>query len=398
MLTPKLEWTALHNAADKGYKNVAALLLRRSADVNATTSSGMSPLHWAARNGHVELVELLLQQKDIRKNLKDSNDQTPMLGAAENGFIDIVKMLSPADDGRLLSVTAQGACKGFQATIVDFGMENRPINHTKTSVFDLLYGWDEKMDKPHVSTLIRNVPAKPTFRWIHLPANNMAWVEALLTKQFVENSASDVQGFKALEKSFSQLHRGPTVHSHFMRPLCRRMPPTARDPPASDLSESATEKSGNEAELPVIVTPKADNVPVLAAQAPETQGRQGERKRKKSKKSSENTSTGSTPMKTSNSPRADLKPPGRRDNRHTERNRTPLGRNSRDKERNGNVMLFMPYLHYETSVHFHLENLPLCRCSRSTKNEAGAENPESTYFCTSRPIVFCLKTSNRSVC
>lgn len=203
----------------------------------------MSPLHWAARNGHVGLVELLLQQEGIRRNSKDSNDQTPMLGAAENGHIEIVKLLSPADNGEMLSVTAHGACKGFQATVVDFGMENRPMNHTKSSVFDVLYGWDEKLDKPLVSTLVRNVPAKPTFRWIHLPANNVAWVEALLTKHFVENSAGDVEGFKALEKSFSQLHRGPKVHSHFMRPLCQRMQPTARDPPTSDLSESVTEKS-----------------------------------------------------------------------------------------------------------------------------------------------------------
>lgn len=347
-LTARTGWTALHNAADKGYKSVAALLLKHGANVNATTSSGMSSLHWAARNGHIELVHLFLQQKGIRRNLKDSNDQTPMLGAAENGFLDIVKMLSPADDGKFLSVTAQGACKGFHATVVDFGMENRPMNHIKTSVFDLLYGWDEKMDKPLVSTLVRNIPAKPTFRWIHLPANNMAWVEALLTKQFVENSASDVQGFKALEKSFSQLHRGPTVHSHFMRPLCQRMQPTTRDPPNSDLSESATEKSGNEAELPHITMSKAEDVLVRGSQTLEVQRKPDERKGKKSKKPPESSFNGSTPGKASNSPRADLKPPGPRDRRHSERNRTPLGRSSKDKERNGNVTVFMPFLHYET--------------------------------------------------
>lgn len=344
----QIGWTALHNAADKGYKNVAALLLKYGANVNATTSSGMSSLHWAARNGHVELVELLLQQKGVRRDSKDSNDQTPMLGAAENGFIDIVKMLSPADDGKLLSVTARGACKGFQATIVDFGMENRPMNHTKSSVFDLLYGWDEKMDKPLISTLVRNIPAKPTFRWIHLPANNMAWVEALLTKQFVENSASDVQGFKALEKSFSQLHRGPTVHSHFMRPLCQRMQPSIRDPPASDQSESAAEKSGNEAELPLIVMPNAENHLPHVNHTPESQTRPDEKRGKKSKRLPETITNGSTMKKASKNYRADLKPPGRRETRQAERNRSPFEKNSRDKQRNGNVTVFMPFLHYET--------------------------------------------------
>ena len=342
MLIPNPGWTALHNAADKGYENVAALLLRHGANVNATTSSGMSALHWAARNGHVGLVKLLLQQEGIRRNSKDSNDQTPMLGAAENGFIDIVKLLSPAYDGNLLSVTAQGACKGFQATVVDFGMPNRPMNHTKCSIFDLLYKFDGRTDKPFVSTLVRNLPAKPTFRWIHLPTNNMAWVEALLTKHFVENSASDVEGFKALEKSFSQLHRGPTVHSHFMRPLCQRMQPTARDPPASDLSESATERSGNEAELPVIVVPQSGNVSLIGPDTHEKVEKQGEKKGKKSKKPPEGGYSGDTPNKTKSNSRTNLKPPGKGDGRHAERNRMPPGRVSRNKERTGNIVLFMP--------------------------------------------------------
>ena len=342
ILIPDSGWTALHNAADKGYENVAALLLKHGAKVNDTTSSGMSALHWAARNGHVGLVKLLLRQEGIRRNSKDSNDQTPMLGAAENGFIDIVKLLSPADDGNLLSVTAQGACKGFQATVVDFGMENRPMNHTKHSVFDLLYGFDGRTEKSLISTLVRNIPAKPTFRWIHLPTNNMAWVEALFTKHFVENSASDVEGFKALEKSFSQLHRGPTVHSHFMRPLCQRMQPTVRSPPASDLSESATERSGNEAELPIIVIPQTDNMSRIGPDVLEKSEPQGERKGKKSKRPQESGLNGDTSSKAKDNSRANLKPPGKRNARHMEHNRLPVGRASRNKERNGNIVLFMP--------------------------------------------------------
>ena len=294
-------WTALHNAAEKGYTDVGSLLLLYNADVNATTSSGMTSLHWAARNGKLGMVELLLQQEGIRRNSKDSFDQTPMLGAAENGHIEIVKLLSPADDGKLLSTTAYGACKGFQATVVDFGMENRPMNHIKYSVFDLLYGRDEKTAKPLVTTLVRNIPAKPNFRWIHLPTNNMAWVEALLTKQFVENSASDVEGFKALEKSFGQLHRGPTVHSHFQRPLCQRMQPTARDPPSSDLFESATERSGNEADISIVVTPKSENVPVrdhvTSEKKPKDIDKPAERKIRKPKKASDSTSNGNMSKK-----------------------------------------------------------------------------------------------------
>src|SRR5437667_11796236 len=56
--------------------------------------------------------------------------------------------------------------------------------------------------------------------------------EALITKYFIEDGAEDVESFKALEKCFGQEHRGPTVHSHFMRHFCRRiaMPPKHSEP------------------------------------------------------------------------------------------------------------------------------------------------------------------------
>jgi Mg2+ and Co2+ transporter CorA len=66
------------------------------------------------------------------------------------------------------------------------------------------------------------------FRWIHLPANNIAWVEALLTKLFLEEETVDVEGFKALERSFSHQHRGQQSHSYFMRPLCQSTPRAPR--------------------------------------------------------------------------------------------------------------------------------------------------------------------------
>lgn len=193
-------WTALHNAAEKGFEDVVSLLLKYKADVNATTLNGMTALHHCARNGHIEIVRLLLRQQGIRVHRKDSFEATPMLGAAQNGHVDIARLLSPTNDGVNLSLPAQAACNGFQATVADFGMEHRPMNHRKYSVFDVLYGWDEDKQKPTVTTLTRNIPAKPAFRWIHLPTNNLAWVETLITKHFIEDGASDVDGFKAMEK------------------------------------------------------------------------------------------------------------------------------------------------------------------------------------------------------
>ena len=344
-------WTALHNAAEKGYDDVASLLLQWKADVNATTSNGMTPLHWSARNGHMNAVNVLLQQHDIRRDRKDSVEETPMLGAAQNGHIDIVRLLSPADDGAHLSTTAQAACRGFQATVVDFGMEHRTMNHKKYSVFDLLYGWEEQKQKPTVTTLVRNIPAKPAFRWIHLPANNMTWVETLITKHFIENSASDVDGFKALEKILGQQHRGPTVHSHFMRPLCQRMQPTGKNVPSSE-PESVSEQSNIDSEIliPTIVLPEQENVPLrdlkpsVNVSDKKSTPKNPTNVEKKSKNADKNPAGGPS-RRTSESLRVRSTPPKKRGEKQMTRSKTPIGKKP---GRKGNVVLFMPYLHYET--------------------------------------------------
>lgn len=52
--------TALHKAARFSQMPVALRLLRAGASINALDSLGMTPLHWTALNGHVQLTRLLL--------------------------------------------------------------------------------------------------------------------------------------------------------------------------------------------------------------------------------------------------------------------------------------------------------------------------------------------------
>ena len=344
-------WTALLNAAEKGYDDIVSLLLRWNANVNAATSSGMTALHWSARYGHMKLVKVLLEQPQIRRDRKDSSEVTPMLMAAQYGHIEIVKLLSPADDGAHLSATAQAACKGFQATVVDFGMEKRPMNNQKYSVFDLLYDWDDKKQKPTVTTVVRNIPAKPTFRWIHLPANNMTWVETLITKHFIENSASDVDGFKALEKILGQQHRGPTVHSHFMRPLCQRMQPTGKEIPSSDKSGSVTEQSDTDLKppTPTIIFPEQENTPSRNQRGPvdgsDNKTSPAQRKSKNTEKAKGVHPPNDSGRRSSAGLRVTPTPPKGREGKRSTRLKSPAGKKT---GRKGNIVLFMPYLHYET--------------------------------------------------
>lgn len=232
-------WTALHNACEQGpvkdeneretiekariRVKIVRMLLNAGADINARLLNGWTPLHAAAQKGHVEVVECLLERKDIKRAARDTFGVTPFVRAAQKKRRDIVNLLAPSNNVESLSEDALGACKGFNATIVDFknDTENRV---QKRSVYELLYGRDTVNPRKPAVTVLPKDSKNTNFRWIHLPANSMAWAEALLTKVFIEEGANDVEGFRALERSFTHQHRGARIHSHFMRPLCQSTP------------------------------------------------------------------------------------------------------------------------------------------------------------------------------
>lgn len=168
-------WTPLHNAAQAGAASSLSLLLNAGADVNAELSNGMTALHWASYNGHIEVVKLIVAQRDVNLSIKDSFDRTALLCAAEQNHDEVCLLLSPGMTGAKVQGSARSACEKFEATVVDFGMNLRGERQRvfKHSVFELLYGWDDNANKAKVPLLVKNIKHKPGFRWVHLPANNV---------------------------------------------------------------------------------------------------------------------------------------------------------------------------------------------------------------------------------
>ncbi|KAF2678929.1 hypothetical protein K458DRAFT_480562 [Lentithecium fluviatile CBS 122367] len=232
-------WTPLHNACQQGSVKVVRMLMAAGADINARVLNGNTPLHEAALAGHLDIVKCFLERKDCKRAARDRFGITPFIRAAQKKHKEIINILAPFNHVDTLSEDALGACNGFNATIVDFGNFHNENRVTKRTMFEILYGRDpQNARKPAFNVLPKEAKAV-NFRWVHLPANNMAWVEALLTKAFVEEGASDVPGFMALERSFTHQHRGQQIHSHFMRPLCQTTPRAPKLYDESDFSDGA---------------------------------------------------------------------------------------------------------------------------------------------------------------
>ncbi|CZT51947.1 related to ankyrin repeat protein [Rhynchosporium secalis] len=361
-------WTPLHNACEFGFEKVVRTLVEAGSDVNAKLLTGITPLHLAAQRGHLGVVKYLLEQKDIKKAARDTFGSTPFLRAAQNRHKDIVNLLAPFNHMDGISEDALGASNGFNATVVDFGNfhnENRVKRPTVYGIVlvevglviadgdvELLYGRDPVNSRKPKYTILPIDDKASDFRWIHLPANNMAWIEVLLTKMFIEEGASDVEGFKALEKSFSHHHRGQQSHSHFMRPLCQSSTRAARisklpveptvDPGAPKIVINGADAKGSPKPASRNSTFREDSNGFSKS----LNGKDHDKGAHKDKGKKPHTKGNKSP-KLNDTPSKDKDTP-RKPSQSLDRPSTP-GRNETPLQAKGNVFTFMPYLHFEST-------------------------------------------------
>lgn len=89
------QMTALHMAASRGAVNIAELLIKAGADVDAEAGAGQGsahPLHLATQFNHPAVVALLLDH-GAKVDTKDSRGDTALLLAAKSGYTDIAEQL-----------------------------------------------------------------------------------------------------------------------------------------------------------------------------------------------------------------------------------------------------------------------------------------------------------------
>lgn len=90
-------------AALKGELALCQLLIRKGADVN---KPGWAPLHYAATNGHIDIMNLLLEESAYI-DAASPNGTTPLMMASQYGNESSVKLLLEAGADPLLK-NAQG--------------------------------------------------------------------------------------------------------------------------------------------------------------------------------------------------------------------------------------------------------------------------------------------------
>ncbi len=94
----KVEWRSAKDesplmiAALRGHKEMVRKLIARDADVS---KPGWAPLHYAATGGHLEIMQILLDEHAFI-DAESPNRTTPLMMAAEYGSTQAVKLLLDA--------------------------------------------------------------------------------------------------------------------------------------------------------------------------------------------------------------------------------------------------------------------------------------------------------------
>ncbi|KAH0491229.1 hypothetical protein TgHK011_002667 [Trichoderma gracile] len=208
---------------------------RRYAQFSHADGRMTTPLMEAILNGMAHVAEFLIihgaeDDEALRTAVHSSQHSTirallhagtPVTEAARQQLIEIASesrdsttlMLLKLEKGTGKLATYNNlhrkVDKQFEATVVTF-FENRQPTFQELSVDELMQKEERCFDR-----------SKTSFKWFHLPANNMKWAEALIGKIHHDDPAATSKVFDPKRWAKRQ-HEGElgSAHARFMIPAC----------------------------------------------------------------------------------------------------------------------------------------------------------------------------------
>lgn len=143
--------TPLHEAILRGNEEIARILLRHGADPRSRVTNGLSALE-VAEEMSPTIAEVIKTGVHV---------DGPVIHPSTSRNPVVKPTASPRRAPPRGSAKWQ-ACKTFQATVINFSLENRETRVTESILMlDLLYGKGVSAQPPH------------TITWYHIPANNV---------------------------------------------------------------------------------------------------------------------------------------------------------------------------------------------------------------------------------
>ena len=157
--------TPLHYAACEGHKDIVQLLLQRGAYHNKK-SRGDTPLQEAAFRGHKDVVQLLLD-RGADPNETPNTGRTPLYWAAQQGHADVVQLLldGGADPNR---ADMFGNTPLHAATVHGYIHKDAINNDNNQDVVRLLLDRGADPNKANQWGITPQVPRKGATGWLRL--------------------------------------------------------------------------------------------------------------------------------------------------------------------------------------------------------------------------------------
>ncbi|KAF2997730.1 hypothetical protein E8E14_002132 [Neopestalotiopsis sp. 37M] len=177
--------TVLSYAAEYGCVDVVSQSIAKDiqSHLNAPDNEGRTPLSWAAGQGHYDLVENLLSNRNVKREKKDHNGHTPLFWAAKNKHLKTVELLLRTSKGGTDDKEIDEIVKVLLQTDEDYP-EAKHINKSMPMHIAAEHGYSEVaqslLDKTMVDTRVKDVNGRtPLF----LATMNEHWdiVELLLS-------------------------------------------------------------------------------------------------------------------------------------------------------------------------------------------------------------------------